>query len=159
MQCIIIPRMHCCCKIMTTCFSGKYNKCSPLSLIELKEILRLKLCGLTELTSSYIIRCFSVSQTTSFSRTENMLRLTSDRSQISSEQLSSPLLSCEADVELAALQVFPGVTHDLVKGVLQQVVPTDAEPEDTYEPVRAGNKQEVQPSADNKSTYFSFPGP
>lgn len=41
----------------------------------------------------------------------------------------SPLLSNEADVELAALQVFAWVAHDLVEGVFQQVVPADDQPE------------------------------
>lgn len=40
----------------------------------------------------------------------------------------SPFLPNKADVELAALQVFPGVAHDLVEGVFQQVVPTNDQP-------------------------------
>lgn len=47
----------------------------------------------------------------------------------SDPRLHSPLLSDEADVELAALQVFAGVAHDLVEGVFQQVVAADDQPE------------------------------
>lgn len=41
----------------------------------------------------------------------------------------SPLLPHKADVELAALQVFTGVAHDLVEGIFQQVVTADDQPE------------------------------
>lgn len=34
----------------------------------------------------------------------------------------SPLLSDEADVKFTSLQVLPGVAHDLVKRIFQQVV-------------------------------------
>lgn len=45
---------------------------------------------------------------------------------------SSPVLAHEADVEFAPLQVFTGVTHDLVEGVLQEVVPAYDEPESKH---------------------------
>lgn len=41
---------------------------------------------------------------------------------------ASPVLAHEADVEFAPLQVFAGVAHDLVEGVLQEVVPAYDEP-------------------------------
>lgn len=41
----------------------------------------------------------------------------------------SPLLPDKADVELAALQVFTGIAHDLVEGIFQQMVTTDDQPE------------------------------
>lgn len=73
---------------------------------------------------------------------------------------SSPLLSDEADIELAALEVLPGVAHNLVEGVLQEVVPADAQSEDhrhpdVLNPIRA----ETRPSPHVEPTYFSFPGP
>lgn len=37
--------------------------------------------------------------------------------------LCSPLLSYKADIEFAPLQVFTGVTHDLVEGIFQKMVP------------------------------------
>ena len=40
-------------------------------------------------------------------------------------EADSPLLPHEANVELAPLQVFTGVTHDLVEGIFQEVVPAD----------------------------------
>ena len=45
-------------------------------------------------------------------------------------QAHSPLLPNKADVELAALQVFAGVAHDLVEGIFQQMVTTDDQPEE-----------------------------
>lgn len=42
---------------------------------------------------------------------------------------SSPFFPYKADVELAALQVFTGVAHDLVEGIFQQVVATDYQSE------------------------------
>lgn len=41
----------------------------------------------------------------------------------------SPLFPDKADVELAALQVFTRVAHDLVEGIFQQVVTADDQPE------------------------------
>lgn len=43
----------------------------------------------------------------------------------------SPVLAHEADVEFTPLQVFTGVTHDLVEGVLQEVIPAYDESEST----------------------------
>lgn len=40
----------------------------------------------------------------------------------------SPVLAHKADVEFAPLQVFARVAHDLVEGVLQEVVPAYDEP-------------------------------
>lgn len=53
--------------------------------------------------------------------------------------LLSPVLADKADVEFAPLQVFAGVAHDLVKGVLQKVVSADDEPEGTRTHKRAHN--------------------
>lgn len=39
-----------------------------------------------------------------------------------------PVLAYKADVKLAPLQVFTGVAHDLVKGVLQKVISAYDEP-------------------------------
>lgn len=44
----------------------------------------------------------------------------------------SPVLAHEADVEFTPLQVFTGVTHDLVEGVLQEVIPAYDESESTH---------------------------
>lgn len=41
----------------------------------------------------------------------------------------SPFFPYKADVELAALQVFTRVAHDLVEGIFQQVVAADDQPE------------------------------
>lgn len=41
----------------------------------------------------------------------------------------SPFFPYKADVELAALQVFTRVAHDLVEGIFQQVVTADDQPE------------------------------
>lgn len=42
--------------------------------------------------------------------------------------MASPVLAHEAHVKFTPLQVFPGVTHDLIKGVFQEVVPAYDEP-------------------------------
>lgn len=44
----------------------------------------------------------------------------------------SPVLAHKADVEFTPLQVFTGVTHDLVEGVLQEVIPAYDESESTH---------------------------
>lgn len=80
----------------------------------------------------------------------------------------SPLLPDEADVELAALQVFAGVAHDLVEGILEQMITADDQPEtqtrvseqrveQTHAEKTRGRK--VSPHKRERSTYFSFPGP
>lgn len=51
----------------------------------------------------------------------------------------SPVLAHKANVEFAPLQIFAGVAHDLIEGVLQQVVSADDEPEDMK-----SNKLEVK---------------
>lgn len=42
---------------------------------------------------------------------------------------ASPLLSNKGDVELVSLELFPGIGHHLIEGSLQQVIPTNNEPE------------------------------
>lgn len=42
--------------------------------------------------------------------------------------LFSPILAYKADVEFTPLQVFTGITHDLIKGILQKVVPAYDQP-------------------------------
>ncbi len=71
----------------------------------------------------------------------------------------SPLLPHKADVELAALQVFTGVAHDLVEGIFQQVVTTDDQPEKHTRVNTQKQKREAALFRETQSTYFSFPGP
>lgn len=42
---------------------------------------------------------------------------------------SSPLLSDKGDIELVPLELLPGIGHHLIEGSLQQVIPTNNEPE------------------------------
>ena len=60
----------------------------------------------------------------------------------------SPLLPAEAHIQLAALQVLTGVAHDLVEGVLQQVVPADYQPGKT----QAHTRKETRHTHTHKRT-------